>query len=396
LVRYPCLREDDLCDLLKFDKKVLRAKLATLKTDRFVQIKLRIETGEDGKAVKVNCYFINYKIFVNIVKYKLDMMRKKMEVEERDATSRSSFKCSGCDKQFSDLEADQLFDPMSGEFKCTFCGSPVDEDESAMPKKESRKLLATFNEQMEPLFNLLRIVEDIKLADEVLEPDPVDVAGSQSLERRTASGPASGDPNDGKWSGEATRKGGLRMDDQQVNITFGEESNKQEKKKEVPLWITESTVEAAKEEEDPVSAMGPKMGIIEEEAGEPTELDDEINNLLLKHERSNKQQAAALIPGQDQDSDSDNRSDESEPEDEDTVERDAILLAQTFATQEQKDDDVEMMDDDDDDDDIPTVMVGGEEIDITDITPDIIAKMTTEEMERYNQVYQEFYKDMYD
>ena len=54
------------------------------------------------------------------------------------------------------------------------------------------------------------------------------------------------------------------------------------------------------------------------------------------------------------------------------------------------------MEDDDDDDDIPTIMVGGEEVDITDVTPDIIAKMTTEEMERYNQVYQEFYKDMYD
>jgi len=395
LVRYPCLREDDLCDLLKFDKKVLRAKLQTLKTDRFVQIKLRIETGEDGKHVKMNCYFINYKIFVNIVKYKLDMMRKKMEVEERDATSRSSFKCSSCDKQFSDLEADQLFDPMSGEFRCTFCGSPVDEDESAMPKKESRKLLATFNEQMERLFNLLRIVEDIKLADEVLEPDPVDVAGSQSLQRRTANGPASGDPNDGKWSGEASRKGGFKMDDQQVNITFGEESNKQEKRKEVPLWISESTVEAPKEDENPVAAMGPKMGIIEEDVGEPTELDDEINNLLLKHERSNKQQAA-IIPGQEQDSDSDNRSDESDPEDQDTVERDAILLAQTFASQEARDDEVEIMEDDDDDDDIPTIMVGGEEIDITDITPDIIAKMTTEEMERYNQVYQEFYKDMYD
>ena len=45
LVRYPCLREDDLCDLHKFDKKVLRAKLQTLKTDRFVQVKLKIETG---------------------------------------------------------------------------------------------------------------------------------------------------------------------------------------------------------------------------------------------------------------------------------------------------------------------------------------------------------------
>ena len=38
-----------------------------------------------------------------------------------------------------------------------------------------------------------------------------------------------------------------------------------------------------------------------------------------------------------------------------------------------QDDDVEVMDDDDDD--IPVVMVGGEEIDITDITPDIIAKV---------------------
>jgi len=66
---------------------------------------------------------------------------------------------------------------MSGEFKCTFCSCTVDEDETAMPKKESRKLLATFNEQMEKLFDLLRVVEDIKLSPEVLEPDPVDIAG---------------------------------------------------------------------------------------------------------------------------------------------------------------------------------------------------------------------------
>ena len=62
----------------------------------------------------------------------------------------------------ADLEADQLFDPMSGEFKCTFCGSSVDEDEAAMPKKDSRLLLAKFNEQMEKLYDLLRTVEDIK------------------------------------------------------------------------------------------------------------------------------------------------------------------------------------------------------------------------------------------
>ena len=58
---------------------------------------------------------------------------------------------------------------------------------------------------------------------------------------------------------------------------------------------------------------------------------------------------------------------------------------------------VEVMDDDSgEDDDIPTIQVGGEEYDITDVTHEIIAKMTTEETERYNQLYQDFYKDMYD
>merc|ERR1719244_876217 len=217
-------------------KKVLRAKLATLKADKFVQVKLKIETAEDGKAAKVSCFFINYKVFVNIVKYKLDHMRKKMETEERDATSRSSFRCVQCNKHFTDLEADQLFDFMTQEFKCTYCSGTVEEDESAMPKKDSRLLLAKFNEQLEKLYELLRIVEDIKLAPEVLEPDPVDILSNNAMGDKKLNGPASGDMNDGKWSGEASRAGGFQMEDQQVNITFGEEQKTEKVKKEVPSW----------------------------------------------------------------------------------------------------------------------------------------------------------------
>lgn len=396
LVRYPCMREDDLCDLLKFDKKILRAKLATLRSDKFVQVKLKIETGEDGKACKVNCFFINYKIFVNIVKYKLDHMRKKMETEERDATSRSSFRCTNCNKQFTDLEADMLFDFVTQEFKCTYCASTVEEDESAMPKKDSRLLLAKFNDQMEKLYELLRIVEDIRLSPEVLEPDPVDIMSNAVGEKKN--GPQSGDMNDGKWSGEASRGGGFRMEDQQVNITFGEEQQKEKVKKEVPTWITESTVADAAQ--DAVAAMGPSMGLVEEDDTLDQAPDDEITSLLLRHEKTNKEKGASgiVIPGDD--SDSDNRSDDSDMEQgQDNVDRDAAILAAEFAGNDFKDEeeDVGVMEDDSDgDDDIPTINVGGEEFDITDVTTEIIAKMTTEEMEKYNQLYQDFYKDMYD
>lgn len=392
LVRYPCMREDDIEELLKFDRKILRARLSTLKADRFVQVKLKIETGEDGKAAKVNCYFINYKIFVNIVKYKLDHMRKKMETEERDATSRSSFRCIQCGKQFSDLEADQLFDMQTGEFKCTFCGAVVEEDEAAMPKKDSRLLLAKFNDQMERLYELLRVVEDIKLAPEVLEPDPVDISNTKSAQDRR-NGPASGDPNDGNWTGERSRGGGFRQDDQQVNITFGDKETNKVAKKEVPIWISESTVMEKKEPgEDAVAAMGPSMSMVTEETA-ATEPDDEITNLLLRHERTNKVQA--VIPGV-EDSDSDNKSDDSDVEDNDTVERDALLLAQRFNEDAMEEEDAVGEMDDDDDDELPVVKVGNEEIIVTDVTKEDIARMTTEEMDRYNQVYQDFYSHMYD
>jgi len=396
LVRYHCMREDDLCDILKFDKKLLRSKLATLKSDKFLMVKLKIETGEDGKSLKMNCWFINYRIFVNIVKYKLDHMRKKMETEERDATSRSSFKCSNCDKQFTDLEADQLFDPMSGEFRCTFCGSSVEEDEAAMPKKDSRLLLAKFNEQMEKLYDLLRNVEDVKLSPDLLDPHPVDFSVNESGVKKLLTESSAGAGVGGNWSGEMTRTGGgVKAEEQDVKITIGEEEKKQRQQKDVPIWVRESTVTGDPGGESAVPS-GPSMGMLEDDLDNEGATNDEITDLLLRHERTNKDKV--VIPGND--SDSEDKSDDSDVEiSGDGVDRDADLLAATFATNAADDDDdeVEEMDDNsDENDDIPTINVGGEEYDITDVPSDVIANMSAEEMEKYNQLYQEFYKDMFD
>ena len=117
LVRYPCLREEDLSELLRFDRKMLRARTAGLTRDRVLQARQRIETDPEGKVARMNCYYINYRSLVNVVKYRLDLMRKKMEASERDATARASFRCSGCGKAFSDLEADQLLDTVTMEFR---------------------------------------------------------------------------------------------------------------------------------------------------------------------------------------------------------------------------------------------------------------------------------------
>lgn len=55
------------------------------------------------------------------------------------------------------------------------------EDESAINKADARTLLAKFNEQIQPLYELLRECEDVKLAPELMEPEPTDIRSSQRL-----------------------------------------------------------------------------------------------------------------------------------------------------------------------------------------------------------------------
>ena len=178
LVRNPCIKEEDMIELLKFERKQLRSIINSLKADKILKARMRVETDSEGKCTRHNYYFINYNVFVNIVKYKLDHMRRKIEMEERDNTSRASFKCSNnqCQKTFTDLEVGQMIDPMTGLLRCTICEQEVEEDESSLPSQDARTLMAKFNEQIQPIYDLLRNCEDIKLAPEILEPEPMDIS----------------------------------------------------------------------------------------------------------------------------------------------------------------------------------------------------------------------------
>uniref|UniRef100_A0A8D8SHI5 General transcription factor IIE subunit 1 n=2 Tax=Cacopsylla melanoneura TaxID=428564 RepID=A0A8D8SHI5_9HEMI len=383
LVRNPCMKEDDICELLKFERKMLRARISTLKTDKIIQTRLRMETGPDGKAQKVNYYFINYQSFVNIVKYKLDMMRKRMEMEERDATSRSSFKCPRCLKTFTDLEADQLFDMMTQEFRCTFCGGNVEEDLSAMPKKDSRLLLAKFNSQLEPLFVLLREVEGIKLAPELLEPEPVDLSTILGTDKKNKDAGGSGGK---QWSGEATRNMGFITDDTKVNVMVGDDAIKEAATvvKERPVWMTESTI--ITNDESTSNATVVKDDLMDTNEPSPPPGSDDIMSVLLQHEKRGQKEKGGGVSNKDQ----------SDSDDSDSDLKQIMREASQSESFVNENDETMNSDDEDDDDEIPVISVGSQKIAVTDIDDKIINEMTPQEKQIYIQVYQEYYSSIYD
>ena len=78
---------------------------------------------------------------MDVVKYKLDKMRQKIENKERDSTCKTLFKCPKCLKEFNEFDAGNLMDMMTGLMHCTFCGAEV---LACRPSNQERHLHMTF------------------------------------------------------------------------------------------------------------------------------------------------------------------------------------------------------------------------------------------------------------
>lgn len=375
LVRNPCMKEDDMLELLKFDRKQLRAVINTLKNEKFIKVRMRVETDADGRTTRHNYYFISYIMFVNVVKYKLDHVRRKIEMEERDNTSRASFRCDECQKSFTDLEADQLFDFFSQTFKCTLCQNEVIEDESAINKKDARTLLAKFNEQIQPLYDLLRECEDVKLAPELMEPEPTDIRSSH---RASVSKAAQGSD---KWSGDATKyKPLFGYSDTSISVSMDEEQKKdKEAPKQQPIWMKESTVDGVPMETRNEHIISEDSGVSKKDSDSQSEVNREIENLLMIHEKKTNISVPAMIPGVTNTEESDSSDSDLETSQPSAQSIDGVAENES-----------------DEEEEVVMVTVAGSKVPLSDVTDEMVARMSLEEKAEYIRLGQEMYQDMYE
>jgi len=81
---------------------------------------------------------------------------------------------------------DHLVDMATGCLRCTYCQSELTEEYSVNSSaggalNDTRSLMARFNDQIEPIYALLRKVEDIRLSADILEPEPTDYKPTRSV-----------------------------------------------------------------------------------------------------------------------------------------------------------------------------------------------------------------------
>lgn len=178
------------------------------------------------------------------------------------------------------------------QFLCTHCKQEVEEDQSALPKKDSRLLLAKFNEQLEPLFVLLRQVEGIKLAPELLEPEPVDISSIKGSDKKSNQISKSGNE---QWSGELTRNQGFKVEEAHVDITIGEDPlHNQTSRKERPVWMTQSTIINQDIIENKPDLHISDLPAVETNEKPINKTGEDIMSVLLQHEKKEQSKADAV------------------------------------------------------------------------------------------------------
>ena len=129
--RSTIIREERLREMLRVETRYLRQLLQPLKVgldpqyalqpfkvDKFVKERIVAEEVE-GRQRKVAYLFINYKSLLNVTKYKIDHMRQKLEVREKDDVHKASYRCSGesCGMHYDAMDIGKIYDPFTQEMR---------------------------------------------------------------------------------------------------------------------------------------------------------------------------------------------------------------------------------------------------------------------------------------
>ncbi|NXB82613.1 T2EA factor, partial [Donacobius atricapilla] len=390
LIRYPCVKEDDLLQLLKYERKQLRTVLNMLKADKLVKLRMRVETGPNGKSTRHNYFYINYKVLVDVVKYKLDQVRRKIEADERDLITRSSFKCPSCSSTYTDLEVNQLFDAFTGTFHCTYCNTEVEEDGSAFPKHDARTLLAKFNEQIEPVFVLLRETEDIVLPYDLLEPQPTEIPElSESFDQKLGSSALESCSHPEKGAHRSSAFGLTYTQNLTIDIQDSKHKKKRREKatEKQPIWLSQSTVEGTTTlTNNSIGKFRVNASGETEENVKETVTDNEVMKTLLIYESksSSSTDQAPVVKSKLHGSSSDNSEFE---EDAKHSRRAGMKIAGSNFEQEEEQETLG-----------PILMVAGQPCSYGEVSenPELVSLMTKEERDAYIKVGQEMLQSLFE
>ncbi|KIL00310.1 hypothetical protein PAXRUDRAFT_821772 [Paxillus rubicundulus Ve08.2h10] len=164
LARHPVLKDDDLAGRMGLQAKELNKLMAVLGNDCLVQVYRQNELKEGAqRSVGRQYYYIDYKHFCDVVKWRIAEMRRIIDSSLRNELDNKGYICPQCGKSYTPLEVDKIMDFDKGILVCEICHGEVIDNENAESVKGSQDRMQRFNRAMRFVIEGLRKTESMVL-----------------------------------------------------------------------------------------------------------------------------------------------------------------------------------------------------------------------------------------
>lgn len=118
------------------------------------------------KSRDVIYWYLDYREFSDVVKYRIAMMRKAIDEKLKQEVGKRGYVCSHCGKGYDPLEISNTFDPRTNLFLCELCGGELVEDDPNQHVAEGQGAgdqMQRFNLATAPIRDALKQIEGQRL-----------------------------------------------------------------------------------------------------------------------------------------------------------------------------------------------------------------------------------------
>ncbi|KAJ3215843.1 hypothetical protein HDU67_010263 [Dinochytrium kinnereticum] len=177
------MKDEDLAKGLKMTPVDLRKLCAKLKSDGLIKMNAKTEEIKEyrhTKKVTKAHYYIDYRSFVNVIKYKMYRIQEIIKKEVDSHNNNLEYICPACQLDYDPLKALALNRNDEQMFLCEICSTPLEQKEALDMENDLSK---KFNTARKRLLDLLQEAD----SQEIPEFEPNLVLGTSSAPSKESS-----------------------------------------------------------------------------------------------------------------------------------------------------------------------------------------------------------------
>ncbi|WVQ62312.1 uncharacterized protein L199_000451 [Kwoniella botswanensis] len=195
---------------------------------------------ERERTRDVHYWYLDYREFANVVKYRLAMMRKGIDDKIKQEVGHRGYICPLDGRMYDPLDLSNIFDPFTNTFKCEDCGSELEEHD---PSTSLDGTITTAQDAMQRFNIATAPIRDALKAVEAQTVPSINIIAWIAQNVKTSVKVQDGENRNGE-------------EDKKFEVVMGKDENEEKEKERLaqqqreqnalPHWYTHSTVTGEK------------------------------------------------------------------------------------------------------------------------------------------------------